>query len=159
VYKDKRISVIVPAYNEEKFIESVFNNIPDFIDKIYVVNDASRDNTYEVASNIARQDGRLVVITHERNRGVGAAIVTGYKKFLEDNIDIAVVMAGDNQMHAKYLPELLEPIIKGKADYAKGNRLSKLEYCRGMSNWRFFGNWVLTLLTKIASGYWKISDP
>ena len=159
MYKGKRISVIVPAYNEERFIEPVINTMPDFVDKICVVNDASTDNTHEIASTAARQNGRLVVITHGENRGVGAAIVTGYKKFLGEDMDIAVVMAGDNQMHAKYLPELLDPIIKGKADYAKGNRLSKLEYCRGMSNWRFFGNWVLTLLTKIASGYWKISDP
>ena len=74
-------------------------------------------------------------------------------------MDVVVVMAGDNQMDANHLPELLEPIIKGKADYAKGNRPSRLAQRRGMSNWRFFGNWVLTLLTKIASGYWRIRDP
>jgi len=159
MYKGKKISAVVPAYNEEGFIELVISNMPDFVDKIYVVNDASSDNTQEITSKAARQDGRLVVITHGENRGVGAAIVTGYKKSLEEDMDIAVVIAGDNQMSGKHLPELLDPIIKGKADYAKGSRLSRPQHRRGMSNWRFFGNWVLTLLSKIASGYWGIRDP
>lgn len=158
MYKNKKIGVVVPAYNEERFIKSVITTMPDFVDRIYMVNDTSTDDTYQIASNIARQNKRLAVITHKENRGVGAAIVTGYKKALEEDIDIAVVMAGDKQMDTKHLPELLDPIIKRKADYAKGNRLSRLEHFRGMSSWRFFGNWVLSLLTKVASGYWKIGD-
>lgn len=159
MYKGKTVNVVVPAFNEEAFIELVINNVPDFVDKIYVVNDASTDHTYQVASNTVKHNGKLKIITHEENKGVGAAIVTGYKKVLEDNSDIAVVLAGDNQMDPKYLPELLNLIIEGKADYAKGDRLSRFKYRKGMSNWRFFGNWVLTLLTQIASGYWSIRDP
>lgn len=93
------------------------------------------------------------------NKGVGAAIVSGYKKTLEDGIDIAAVMAGDNQMDPAFLPQLLDPIADKKCDYTMGNRLMSPDFRRGMSKWRFFGNSVLTMLTKIASGYWQMVDP
>jgi len=159
MYKDRKIGVVVPAYNEEMLIELVISNMPAYIDKIYVVDDASTDNTQQITSDLASQNGRVVLIRHRVNMGVGAAIASGYRRALEDNIDISVVMAGDHQMDGEYLPNLLAPIIQGKADYAKGNRLSRLADRKGMSNWRFLGNWVLTVLTKITSGYWKIRDP
>jgi len=159
MYKNKKIAVVVPAYNEERFIESVIGAIPGLVDKIYIIDDASTDNTQQITSDLASQNGRVVLIRHRVNMGVGAAIASGYRRALEDNIDISVVMAGDHQMDGKYLPNLLAPIIQEKADYAKGNRLSRLTDRKGMSNWRFFGNWVLTVLTKVASGYWKIRDP
>ncbi len=159
MYKGKRIGVVVPAYNEERFIASVINTMPDFVDEIYVVDDASTDDTYQIASDIASQNGRSVVISHKENRGVGAAIVTGYKKALEENMDIAVVMAGDNQMNPDCLSSLLTPLIEGKADYAKGNRVSRPEHLKGMTNWRRFGNWLLKWLTRIASGNYEIMDP
>lgn len=159
MYKGKKIGVVVPAYNEEMLIELVISSMPAYIDKIYVVDDASTDNTQQITSDLASQNGRVVLIRHRVNMGVGAAIASGYRRALEDNIDISVVMAGDHQMDGEYLPNLLAPIIQGKADYAKGNRLSRLADRKGMSNWRFLGNWVLTVLTKITSGYWKIRDP
>jgi len=159
MYKNKKIAVVVPAYNEEILIESVITSMADYIDKIYVVDDASTDNTQQILCDLASQNRKVVLIRHRVNMGVGAAIASGYRRALEDNIDISVVMAGDHQMDGKYLPNLLAPIIQEKADYAKGNRLSRLTDRKGMSNWRFFGNWVLTVLTKVASGYWKIRDP
>jgi len=159
MYKGKKIGVVVPAYNEEEFIESVINTMPDFVDKIYVVDDASSDNTSNVASNIAGQNGKLAVINHEKNKGVGAAIVSGYKQFMTEDMDIAVVMAGDNQMDPAYLPRLLTPIIQGKAGYAKGNRMSTRKHLQGMTYWRYLGNWLLRWLTRIASGNHKIMDP
>lgn len=90
---------------------------------------------------------------------MGAAITTGYKKAVEDGIDIAAVMAGDNQMNPESLPLLINPIIDRKADYVKGNRLLSSDLRQGMSNWRAFGNIILTFLTKMASGYWHIIDP
>ncbi|MCK5615596.1 glycosyltransferase family 2 protein [Candidatus Pacearchaeota archaeon] len=159
MYKNKKIAVVVPAYNEEILIESVIASMADYIDKIYVVDDASTDNTQQIICDLASQNRKVVLIRHRVNMGVGAAIASGYRRALEDNIDISVVMAGDHQMDGEYLPNLLAPIIQEKADYAKGNRLSKLTDRKGMSNWRFFGNWVLTVLTKVASGYWKIRDP
>ncbi len=157
MYEGYKLGIIVPAYNEEKLILETLEGMPHSADRIYVVDDGSTDNTRHIVEGFI--DGRFCLLTNGRNRGVGAAVASGYKKALEENIDVIVVMDGDNQMDAKHLPELLAPIIKGKADFAKGNRLSRLAHRRGMSNWRFFGNWVLTLLTKIASGYWKIRDP
>jgi glycosyltransferase involved in cell wall biosynthesis len=159
MYKDKKISVVVPAYNEEMLIEHTLRSIPDYIDKIYAVDDGSPDNTFELIEEIAEEDRRIIPIKHEVNRGVGAAIVTGYKRSLEDDIDIAVVMAGDNQMDPAYIPSLVDPIIENRADYTKGNRLMKAAHMRGMSYWRRLGNSLLTLLTKFSSGYWNIMDP
>jgi glycosyltransferase involved in cell wall biosynthesis len=159
VYRDRIIAVIVPAYNEELLISATLASLPPFVDKIFVVNDASRDKTQEIMEEVARQDPRVVPIRHEINRGVGAAIVTGYKQALLEGISIAVVMAGDNQMDPELLPVFLDPIIENKADYTKGNRLLSPEYRRGMSRWRFFGNTVLTFMTKFSSGYWKLMDP
>ncbi|MFC2056406.1 glycosyltransferase family 2 protein [Chloroflexota bacterium] len=157
MYKSKSIGVVVPAYNEEKLIAEALKGMPPDADRIYVVDDASTDATRQFVGSIT--DPRICVLGNGHNQGVGAAIVTGYKKALEENMDVVVVMAGDNQMSAQYLPDLLGPIISGKADYSKGNRLMRLSHTKGMSKWRLFGNWLLTLLTKIASGYWRIGDP
>lgn len=156
MYQGYKLGIVVPAYNEAMLIEETLKDMPYDADRIYVINDASTDNTGHLIKGFKADP--FSIISNSQNRGVGATIITGYQKALEDNIDIVVVMAGDKQMDVKYLPKLLEPIIRGKADYAKGNRLSKLEYRRGMSNWRLFGNYLLSLLTKIASGYWEIGD-
>jgi glycosyltransferase involved in cell wall biosynthesis len=159
VYNDRTIAVVVPAYNEELLIADALSCIPAFVDKIYAVNDASRDRTQEIIENAARKDPRIIPLRHEKNRGVGAAIVTGYRKALDDGMSIAVVMAGDNQMDPELMPSFLDPIINNKADYTKGNRLLSPEYRRGMSRWRFIGNTILTFMTKFSSGYWKLMDP
>ena len=152
-----KLGVVVPAFNEATLIAETLESMPLSADRIYVINDGSSDATGQVIEGF--NNGRFCIISNGHNQGVGASIVTGYKKALEENMDIIVVMAGDNQMDAKHLPELLDPIIKGEADYTKGERLSRFNYSSGMSMWRLFGNWLLTLLTKIASGYWNISDP
>jgi len=159
LYRGKSIAVVVPAYNEELLIGETLQSIPGFVAKIYAVDDCSEDGTWEKIQDHAKDDPRIVPIRHEQNRGVGAAIVTGYKRALEDGIDIAAVMAGDNQMDPAFLPHLLDPIIDGKCDYTMGNRLISPAYRKGMSKWRFFGNSVLTYLTKMASGYWQMMDP
>lgn len=159
MYKQKKIAIVVPAYKEEELIKETLSLIPEYVDKIYAVDDGSPDKTFQIIQEFAEKDSRVVPIKHEKNGGVGAAIVSGYKKSLEDGMDIAVVMAGDNQMDPDYLPDLLNPIIEGRADYAKGNRLLHKEYRKGMSKWRVFGNIMLTFLTKIASGYWQLVDP
>lgn len=159
MYKEQKIGVVVPAYKEEEFIGETLSGIPSYVDKIYSVDDYSTDDTAEIIKKYKDKDERIVFIRHETNRGVGAAIVSGYKKALEDGIDITAVMAGDNQMDPGQLPHLLEPIIEGKADYTKGNRLLRPEYRRGMTKWRFLGNSLLTFLTKMASGYWQLMAP
>jgi glycosyltransferase involved in cell wall biosynthesis len=158
MYKNHQVAVVVPAYNEEQLIAKTLTSIPDYVDKIYVIDDGSVDNTWKEIVGCTSQDPRIHLIKHEKNHGVGAAIVSGYKQSLKDEISISVVLAGDNQMDPIYLPTLIEPIIDKKADFTKGNRLA-IGYWKGMSLWRLFGNVILTFLTKIASGYWRINDP
>ncbi|BAI60966.1 putative glycosyltransferase [Methanocella paludicola SANAE] len=152
-----KIAVVVPAYNEEILIGETLQDIPKYVYRIYVIDDGSKDYTWDVINSF--KDSRIVPIKHEVNKGVGAAIITGYKRALQDNMDIVAIMAGDNQMDPKQLPRLLMPIIEREADYTKGNRLISKDFRQGMSKWRSFGNFILTMLTKIASGYWHIMDP
>ena len=159
LYCGHRVAVVVPAYNVEPLIGNTLKGIPDFICRVYVVNDCSKDRTQEVIDYYAAHDASIVPIRHDVNKGVGAAIVTGYKRALADDMDIVVVMAGDDQMDPAFLPDLLDPIVAKKCDYTMGNRLISPNYRKGMSTWRFIGNTTLTMLTKIASGYWQMMDP
>ena len=159
MYKQTKIAVVVPAYNEEKLIVKTVTTIPNFVDKIIVVDDKSTDDTINIVESLQRNSSdRLFLIKHERNKGVGGAIKTGYKKALDIDMDITAVMAGDGQMDPEPLPKLLDPIIEGKVEYTKGNRLEHIEKLK-MPRIRRFGNSILTLLTKVASGYWNILDP
>ncbi|MDZ4845179.1 MAG: glycosyltransferase family 2 protein [Chitinophagales bacterium] len=155
---NKLIAVVVPAYNEETQIMKVTENLPEFIDKIVVINDCSKDKTGEVIEKLALSNPRIVPIHHNINRGVGGAIATGYVWSRDHDIDVAVVMAGDGQMDPADLPAILEPVVNGEVDYSKGNRLFTGEAYRKIPKARYFGNSVLSLLTKIASGYWHIAD-
>ena len=157
-YRNRRIAVVVPAYNEELLIGETLYSIPAFVEKIYVVDDCSEDRTLSIIQEYAKKDPRIVPIRHTENGGVGASIVTGYRAALADGIEIAAVMAGDNQMDPVFLPKLLDPIIDGKCEFTKGNRL-KPGFWKGMSNFRLVGNIILTILNKLASGYWDIKDP
>jgi len=158
-YRGSRVAVVVPAYNEELLIGDTLAGIPDFVGRIYVVNDCSKDRTQEIVEYYAAHDDSVVPILHEKNQGVGAAIITGYRRAMKDGMDCVAVMAGDHQMDPDFLPALLDPIIDKKCDYTMGNRLISMEYSKGMSKWRYLGNTILTLLTKIASGYWQMMDP
>jgi len=159
LYRGKKIGVVVPAYNVEHLIGETLSTMPDYIARIYPVDDCSSDRTGDIIDAFARGNTFIVPIHHTVNRGVGAAIASGYRAALDDGMDIVAVMAGDNQMDPEFLSRILDPIIDGTCDYTVGNRLVSPEYRRGMSAWRFFGNSLLTLLTKIASGYWQLMDP
>jgi glycosyltransferase involved in cell wall biosynthesis len=159
MYQNKSICVVVPAFNEEAHIETVVRTMADCVDRIVVVDDASRDRTAEIVDSILKDDcARLVFLRHEQNQGVGAAIVTGYKWARDNGMDVAVVMAGDAQMDPADLPAILEPVTSGAVDYAKGNRLFTGDAWRKIPKPRYIGNAVLSLLTKIASGYWHVAD-
>nr|MDQ3823517.1 glycosyltransferase family 2 protein [Actinomycetota bacterium] len=125
-------------------------------DRIYVVDDASEDATAERARAI--EDDRVELIAHERNQGVGAAIVTGYKRAVEERIDVTCVMAADNQMDPYDLEKLVRPVALDHVDYAKANRLFTGQAWQLIPRHRYLGNAVLSLLTKIASGYWHVAD-
>ncbi|KTG08393.1 hypothetical protein AUR64_19370 [Haloprofundus marisrubri] len=211
MYRDSRVGVVVPAYNEEGLVGDVIDTMPAFVDRVYVVDDQSTDGTWEEIQRHAKRanvahvsersrlvetdggtaqlhrpaesstdaddadntdekelggfgsstafDERVVPIRLEENSGVGGAIKTGYERALADGIDVVAVMNGDGQMDPEKLDRLIDPVVSGDADYAKGNRLRYREYRNGMSAWRSFGNWLLTLLTKASSGYWKTMDP
>ena len=151
-----RVAVVVPAYNEETLVAATVEGIPGFVDRVFVVDDASTDETAERVRSIG--DPRVELIVHDQNRGVGAAIVTGYKRALAERIDATAVMAGDNQMDPDELELLATPVIRGELDYAKANRLFTGSAWTLMPRSRYLGNAVLSLLTKIASGYWHVAD-
>jgi glycosyltransferase involved in cell wall biosynthesis len=156
VLEGKRVAVVVPAHDEERLVVETLRRIPELVDRIYVVDDASTDATADRAGAVG--DSRVEVIRHEQNLGVGAAIVTGYKRALEEGIDVTCVMAGDNQMDPSELAGLVEPVARGEVEYAKANRLFSGEAWTVIPHTRFLGNAVLSLLTKIASGYWHVAD-
>ncbi len=158
MYLEKTIGVVVPAYNEEDLIAKTLTSMPEFADKIIVVNDASKDNTANVVRRTKEDDKRILLIEHEINQGVGGAIVTGYKKARGLNIDVTVVMAGDAQMDPDDFLNLIDPVCREEVDYAKGNRLFTGEAWKMIPKVRYIGNAFLSLLTKVASGYWQIAD-
>lgn len=158
MYKEMKIAIVVPAYNEETQIERTVRTMPDYVDKIIVVDDRSKDRTAEIVEGLAIEDERVILIRHEKNGGVGKAIGTGYIWCRENDIDIAVVMAGDGQMDPDDMPALLDPVVDNKADYTKGNRLITGEAWKKIPKIRYLGNSALTFLTKIASGYWHVTD-
>ena len=151
------IGVVVPAYNEEKLIGETLSGIPEYVDRIYLIDDGSTDRTGDVVKSF--RDPRVLYLRHDENKGVGAGIINGYKLALRDEMDVVAVMAGDNQMDPAELPRLIIPILEGEADYTKGNRLLSDSFRTGMSPLRSFGNTLLSLITKIGSGYWQVTDP
>jgi glycosyltransferase involved in cell wall biosynthesis len=158
---DRRVAVVVPAYNEERQIASVLDTMPAFVDRVYVVDDCSRDETIHRTQqwiDDRGHDGQVQLICHERNGGVGAAINTGYKAAISDQMDVVAVMAGDGQMDPCELESILAPVLADTADYTKGNRLFSGQAWTKTPKTRYLGNAFLSLLTKIASGYWHVAD-
>ena len=152
----KRVAVVVPAHDEEPLIATTIGGIPSLVDGIVVVDDGSSDGTAAAAAGAG--DDRVEVIRHDRNAGVGAATVTGYRRALEQGYDAIVVMNGDNQMDPADLPALVRPVARGEVDYAKANRLFTGQAWKLIPRTRYLGNAVLSMLTKIASGYWHVAD-
>lgn len=159
MYRNRKVAVVVPAYNEETQITRVIDTMPDFVDCIVITDDCSKDQTSNVIHSHSQYGTpRIHLIEHSVNQGVGGAIASGYKWCRDNGIDIAVVMAGDGQMHPDDLPAILDPVVDDIADYAKGNRLVTGEAFKKIPKIRFFGNSALSLFTKIASGYWHVAD-
>jgi glycosyltransferase involved in cell wall biosynthesis len=156
VVEGKRVAVVVPAFEEELLVGDTIRGIPAFVDLIVVVDDRSTDATAERARAVG--DPRVVVIEHAENQGVGAAIATGYERCRDLGLDVTCVMAGDNQMDPGELAALVGPVARGEVEYAKANRLVSGEAWRLIPRSRYLGNAVLSLLTKIASGYWHVAD-
>ncbi len=145
----RRIAVVVPAYEEARLVARTLRGIPACVDAVVVVDDGSRDDTAARARGVG--DPRVSVIVHRRNRGVGAAIATGYRAAFADGADVAVVMGADGQMHPDDLARVAGPVARGEADYVKGNRLEH-EGLVVMPLVRRVGNAVFSALTRAATG-------
>ena len=157
MYNGLRVAVVVPAFNEEALIGRTVSTMPDLVDHVIVVDDASADATAEKAR--AAGDDRVEVIVHERNQGVGGAILSGHRRAMEMGADVSVVMAGDAQMDPDHLPALLEPIAADGYDFAKADRFFDFGSYQGMPRTRVIGNVVVGFLAKAATGYWHLFDP
>ncbi len=151
-----RVGVVVPAFNVAERVGRVISTIPAWVDAVVVVDDGSHDGTARVAAGVRREG--LRVCAHPVNRGVGAAIATGYRAALADGVDVVAVMAGDGQMDPADLPAILAPVTSGQADYAKGNRLRHRDVLRAMPPARLAGNLALSTLTRAATGLWNVGD-
>ena len=159
ITRRSKIVVVVPAYNEERNIGMVIETMPDFVEQIVVVDDCSSDSTPTIVSEYARRDARVLLIRHEQNQGPGGAMATGYKWARKNQADVVALMAGDGQTAPEDLAAIVDPILRGRVDYAKGNRLLHADAAVKIPKPRFLGNAVLSLLTKIASGYWQVIIP
>ena len=151
------ISVVIPSYKVSKYILDVIKDIPEFVNHIIIVDDKCPQNSGQIAKTST--DNRVIICYHEKNLGVGGAVITGYKKALELNSDIVIKIDGDGQMDVNYMQKLIQPILDGKADYTKGNRFTDFKALRAMPKVRLFGNSGLSFLVKAASGYWNLMDP
>ncbi|MCG8420974.1 MAG: glycosyltransferase family 2 protein [Proteobacteria bacterium] len=160
MYRDLSVAVVIPAFNEERAISHTLRDVPEFVDRVIVIDDASSDATASIAQQraLCGDVESLEIVRHPINCGVGRAIVTGYHRVLHGGLDVAVVMAGDGQMDSADLTSLLDPIADGRADYTKGNRFLHRDVWRVMPPSRIVGNILLSTATKITSGYWHVFD-
>jgi len=169
MYRRHTVGVVVPAYNEAGFVGDTIASVPEFVDRVYVVEDGSTDGTWREIRAAARAENdhhrggvfpeRVVPIRHDENRGVGGAIKTGYRRARDEDVDLVAVMGADGQMEPDALADLLDPVVDDRADYVKANRFLGRTSRGDMPKLRFVGNAMLGALTKIASGYWETGDP
>lgn len=159
MWNDSKITVVIPCYKVAAHIESTVIGLPEWVDRVVLVNDCSPDNSLEILNRLAKDHSKITVLSNEINMGVGGAMVTGFRHALQTDTDIVVKMDGDGQMNPIYLPELLLPLCNKKVEYAKGNRFNDFEALKRMPASRRFGNLGLSFLIKAASGYWDVFDP
>lgn len=158
MYKKLSIGVTVPAYNEAKLIEKTITTIPKFVDHIIVINDCSTDNTLSIVNKLAKKDNRIFVIDNKENHGIGYSLTHGLKKASELGCDRVAVMAGDAQMDPQQLEPMLNTMENKGLDFIKGNRFMHFEALKDMPKYRRFGNIIVTIMTKFATGYYSIFD-
>jgi len=153
-----KIAVVIPCYRCSNSILGVLASIPALVARVYVVDDACPEETGALAAR-AGGDGRVLVIRHEQNKGVGGAVISGYRAALAEGFDIVVKIDGDGQMDPAHISNLVHPILREKADYTKGNRFYAMNQLKGMPSLRVIGNSFLSFMTKLSSGYWNVMDP
>jgi len=156
---DPPVAIVIPAYRVAAHIEQVVRGLPGWVSSIVVVDDASPDAVSEIVQRLAAADPRIELVRHEHNQGVGGAVCSGYRRALERGAQIVVKMDGDGQMDPGYLRRLIAPIVRGDADYTKGNRFHHSDDLRQMPLVRLIGNAALGFLVRLSSGYWNLYDP
>jgi dolichol-phosphate mannosyltransferase len=153
-----KICVVIPCYKVKKNILSVISSIPGAVEKIFAIDDCCPENTGDYIKNNCN-DKRLEVIFHDKNRGVGGAMKTGYRAALSGNYDICIKIDGDGQMNPALITQFIEKIENKSADYVKGNRFYLLDNLSSMPKIRMTGNFGISFLSKLVSGYWELMDP
>ncbi len=151
------VAVVIPAFKVARHIADVVSTIPPSVSHVIVVDDASPDDIAGALRGV--RDPRVRIVRHERNRGVGGAVMTGYDEAVRLGCDVMVKVDGDGQMDPNRIGDLVAPIAAGRADYAKGNRFLHVSELQQMPGMRRFGNTILSFMTKCASGYWSLYDP
>lgn len=159
MFEAYNVSVVIPCYKVKNHIIDVIESIPDFVSQIYVVDDCCPDKSSALVENIFSNNSRVSIIQHAVNLGVGGAMVTGYKRAIDEGADIIVKIDGDGQMDAGDIERFIQPIVDGNADYTKGNRFFDIEDLSEMPLIRLFGNAALSFINKVSSGYWDLMDP
>lgn len=154
----KKIAVVIPCYKVKKHIVGVINSIGEEVKSIYVIDDCCPEKSGNYVSEVVFDD-RIIILRHEVNQGVGGAVITGYERALSDGADIVVKIDGDGQMNPALIKDFVSPIVRGEADYTKGNRFYDLEKITSMPKVRLFGNAVLSFMAKFSTGYWNLFDP
>ncbi|MGQ0673134.1 MAG: glycosyltransferase family 2 protein [Hyphomicrobium sp.] len=152
------IAVVIPCYRVKGHVLDVIARVPAHVERIYCIDDACPDGSGKLIQAECR-DGRVRVIFHEANKGVGGAVKTGYLAARADGCSIAVKVDGDGQMDPRLLPSFVRPIQLGLADYTKGNRFFRVGDTRAMPGARLFGNAILSFFSKLSTGYWNVFDP
>ena len=153
-----KIAIVIPCYKVHEFILKVISEIPSSVDFIYVVDDACPENSGDLVAAHG-VDPRVKVLRHKVNQGVGAAMMTGYDQALSDGAEIIVKIDGDGQMDISLLERIVAPIVRGEADYVKGNRFYNLQQIWRMPKIRILGNAILSFFAKSSSGYYTVFDP
>ncbi len=154
----KKIAAVIPCYRETERILGVLAGIGDEVERIYVIDDACPDGTGDLVEESC-SDPRVTVLKLSENKGVGGATLAGYRRAIDDEMDVIVKLDGDGQMNPEELHKLVRPIVSGQADYTKGNRFHSVESVSTMPKVRLVGNLFLSFATKMWSGYWNIFDP
>jgi glycosyltransferase involved in cell wall biosynthesis len=159
MYRHTTVAVVIPCYNEEKLITKTIDDLPDFIDYVIAVNDASKDNTLMVLREIKKKNKKLEIVDNEVNQGVGGALMAGYEFALKHTDATAIgIVAGDAQFDTSYLQPMLDVFIDRSADYVKASRFFHREAFQKMPKYRQFGNIFISLLTKFSTGYYSVTD-
>lgn len=152
-----RVAVVIPCYRVKQHVLGVLDQIGSEVERVYVVDDACPEQTGAFVEAHCT-DPRVTVVRHLANRGVGGAVMTGYRAAWDDGMDVAVKVDGDGQMDPRLIPQFVAPIKSGYADYTKGNRFFDLEHIRRMPAHRIVGNAVLSMMSKLSTGYWQLFD-